>query len=141
MKRKAKSLFLKAVETGDRYAEAVRLHSVMHRALDEDRNLQAGKVYDLAGQFRDEMKALDAHVEEIVARNEAFRSIVRDLDPVLKAAAGADLRVAGLVAGLAGLMGEEEAATPASDAPSTLAAPMREARELDPPPAQISLDL
>lgn len=137
MAKKPKSALRRMVETATKYEDAVRVHSIMHRAVDEDRNLQAGKVYDLAQSFRIQIRELDPYVDALIAQNHAFRTLVAGLGPVLTAAAEADPAVAEQVRALEALLGEEgfDAEDP------------EETPELDPParlpdpPAQIQLDL
>lgn len=137
MARKPKSALRRMVETAAKYEDAVRAHSIMHRAVDEDRNVQAGKVYDLAQSFRAQIADLNPYVDALIAQNHAFRTLVAGLGPVLTAAAEADPDVADQVRALEALLGEEgfdaegPEETPEPDAPA----------RLPDPPAQIQLDL
>jgi len=140
MTRKPKSALKRMVETATKYEDAVRVHSIMHRAVDEDRNIQAGKVYDLAQSFKSQIGELDPYVDGLISQNHAFRSLVAGLGPVLKAAAEADPARMEQVIVLEALLGEEgfdeaEGADPEPDSsePSLV--------QLAPPPAQITLDL
>jgi hypothetical protein len=134
MARKPKSHLKRMVETATKYEDAVRLHSIMHSAIDEDRNVQAGKVYDLAQAFRSQIRELDPYVDGLIAQNHAFRTLVAGLGPALRAAAEADPSLAEPVSALEALLGTEgfEEGEEASDTPPT---------PLAPPPAQITLDL
>jgi hypothetical protein len=123
------------VETATKYEDAVRIHSIMHRAIDEDRNLQAGKVYDLAQSFRAQIRELDPYVDALIAQNHAFRTLVAGLGPVLKAAADADPALAEQVLSLEALLGEEGFDADDPDETPDPAPP------LPAPPAQILLDL
>lgn len=76
MARKPKSHLKRMLETATKYEDAVRIHSIMHRAIDEDRNVQAGKVYDLAQAFRAQIRELDPYVDGLIAQNHAFRTLV-----------------------------------------------------------------
>lgn len=141
MARKPKSHLKRMVETATKYEDAVRVHSIMHRAIDEDRNIQAGKVYDLAQSFKAQIRELDPYVDGLIAQNHAFRTLIAGLGPALKAAAEADPSLAEPVSALEAILGDEgfDAEETGSDVshedpdatPSTLA----------PPPAQIILDL
>jgi hypothetical protein len=135
MAKKPKSALKRMVETATKYEDAVRIHSIMHRAIDEDRNLQAGKVYDLAQSFRAQIRELDPYVDALIAQNHAFRTLVAGLGPVLKAAADADPALAEQVLSLEALLGEE-----GFDAEEPDEAP-EPATPLPAPPAQILLDL
>jgi hypothetical protein len=137
MARKPKSALKRMLETATKYEDAVRAHSIMHRAVDEDRNVQAGKVYELAQSFREQIRDLDPYVDALIAQNHAFRTLVAGLGPVLTAAAEADPGVAEQVRALEALLGEEgfDAEDP-EEAPE----PDTPARLPD-PPAQIKLDL
>ncbi len=138
MARKPKSHLKRMVETAMKYEDAVRVHSIMHRAIDEDRNIQAGKVYDLAQAFRAQIRELDPYVDGLIAQNHAFRTLVAGLGSALKAAAEADPDLAEQVGALEALLGtegfdegEEADPEPSDTSPTPLA----------PPPAQITLDL
>lgn len=140
--RKPKSLLLKAVETGVRYEDAIRLHGIMRTTIDEERNIQAGKVYDLAKQFREEIAALEPHVDDLIAQNQAFRSLLMALGPVLKSAAEADAGVSEAVAALEELLGEDGFGPELDEdvpVPSPVAA--KPAQEPASPPAQTAFDL
>lgn len=137
MARKPKSHLKRMVETATKYEDAVRIHSIMHRAIDEDRNVQAGKVYDLAQAFRAQIRELDPYVDGLIAQNHAFRTLVAGLGPALKTAAETDPDLAEQVRALEALLGEE-----GFDADGPEEAPEPDTRTLLPdPPAQIQLDL
>lgn len=125
------------METATKYEDAVRIHSLMHRAVDEDRNLQAGKVYELAQSFREQIRELDPYVDALIAQNHAFRTLVAGLGPVLTAAAEGDPGVAEQVRALEALLGEDGFD---ADGPDETPEPATPARLPD-PPAQIQLDL
>jgi len=144
MARKPKSALKRMVETATKYEDAVRVHSIMHRAVDEDRNVQAGKVYDLAQSFKEQIRELDPYVDALIAQNHAFRTLVAGLGPVLTAAAEADPGVAEQVRALEALLGEEgfDVEGPEETGPNSLeAAPDAPPAMLPAPPDQIQLDL
>lgn len=144
MARKPKSALKRVVETAAKYENAVRAHSIMHRAVDEDRNVQAGKVYDLAQSFRAQIADLTPYVDALIAQNHAFRTLAAGLGPVLTAAAEADPGVAEQVRALEALLGEEgfDAEEPEETGPDDPeAAPDAPSATLPAPPDQITLDL
>lgn len=105
MKRKPKSLLRRMVETAEKYEDAVRVHGIMYKALDEDRNLQAGKIYDLAQAFRGQAAELDPYVDELITQNHAFRKLAAKILADLKAGDQPDLPAA--IAGLEAFLAEE----------------------------------
>jgi hypothetical protein len=137
MAKKPKSALKRMVETATKYEDAVRVHSLMHRAIDEDRNVQAGKVYELAQSFREQIRELDPYVDALIAQNHAFRTLVAGLGPVLTAAAAADPELAEQVRALEALLGEEGFDAEGQEETPDTPAPTR----LPDPPAQIQLDL
>ena len=137
MARKPKSALKRMVETATKYEDAVRIHSLMHRAVDEDRNIQAGKVYELAQSFREQIRELDPYVGALIAQNNAFRTLVAGLGPILTAAAEADPELAEQVRALEALLGEEGFDADGPEETPETPAPTR----LPDPPAQIQLDL
>lgn len=144
MARKPKSALKRMLETATKYEDAVRAYSIMHRAVDEDRNVQAGKVYDLAQSFRAQIADLNPYVDALIAQNHAFRTLAAGLGPVLTAAAEADPGVAEQVRALEALLGEEgfDAEEPGEAGPdSEEEGPDAPPATLPAPPDQIRLDL
>lgn len=95
---KTKTLLTKMVDTATKYEDAVRVHSIMQRAVDEDRNLQAGKVYELAQSFRTQIREVEPYVAGVIEREEAAKSLLARIGQRLRADVGSEAEFHDLLA-------------------------------------------
>jgi len=107
---KAKPLLTRMVDTATKYENAVRIHSIMQRAIDEERNIQAGKVYELAQSFRAQIREVEPYVEGLIQEGEAARALLARISQRLRADVGAEAEFFDLLGEIDAMTGRQDVA-------------------------------
>lgn len=107
---KPKTVLSKMVDTATKYEDAIRVHSIMQKAVDEDRNIQAGKVYELAQSFRAQIREVEPYVEGIIQEGEAARALLARISQRLRADVGTEAEFFDLLGEIDAMTGRQDVA-------------------------------
>lgn len=107
---KEKTRLAKLVDTATKYEDAVRIHSIMQRAIDDERNIQAGKVYELAQSFRAQIREVEPYVEGLVREGDAARALLARISQRLRADVGSEAEFFDLLGEIDAMTGQTDVA-------------------------------